>query len=135
MEMIERPLFRHLHVRMLDTDQDPVSEGSGTMLFQTLKILLMLVSQSTSYNVLRDRLVSTSRFRQSVIANSSHDDERNICPQTEAFVSRVVEVRSMHCQAMWETIRAEKSRVFGPFLSARWWDYRKIRDLESGWKR
>jgi hypothetical protein len=106
-EMIERPLFRHLHVRMLDTDPDPLSEGSGTMLFQTLKCLLMLVPQSTSYNVLRDRLVSTSRFRQSVIANSSHDDERNICPETEAFVSRVVEVRSMHCQAMWETIRAE----------------------------
>ncbi|KAG7357362.1 vacuolar protein 14-like protein [Nitzschia inconspicua] len=106
-EMIERPLFRHLHVRMLDTDKDPLSEGSGTMLFQTLKCILMLLPQSASYNVLRDRLVSTSRFRQSVICNSSHDDEENLCVETEAFVSRVLEVRSMHCHAMWETIRTE----------------------------
>jgi hypothetical protein len=106
-EMIERPIFRHLHVRMLDTDEDLLAEGSGTMLFQALKCILMLVPQSTSYNVLRDRLVSTSRFRQSVIAKSSHDDEQNISTETEAFVSRVLEVRSMHCQAMWETIRAE----------------------------
>jgi hypothetical protein len=106
-EMIERPLFRHLHVRMLDADHNPLVEGSGTMLFQTLKCILMLIPQSACYNVLRDRLVSTSRFRQSVIANRSHDDEENLSPETQMFVSRVLEVRRMHCQAIWETIRTE----------------------------
>ena len=106
-EMIERPLFRHLHVRMLETDNDPLAEGSGTMLFQTLKCILMLIPQSACYNVLRDRLVATSRFRQSVIANSSHDDESNLSKETKLFVSRVLDVRQMHCQAIWETIRTE----------------------------
>jgi hypothetical protein len=106
-EMIERPLFRHLHVRMLETDTDPVAEGSGTMLFLTLKRTLMLIPQSASYNVLRDRLVSISRFRQSVIANNSRDDEQNLSTETEVFVSRILEIRRMHCTALWETIRAE----------------------------
>jgi hypothetical protein len=106
-EMIERPLFRHLHVRMLETDKDPLTEGSGTMLFQTLKCILMLIPQSACYNVLRDRLVCTSRFRQSVIANSSHDDESNLSKETELFVTRVFDVRQMHCKAIWETIRTE----------------------------
>mmetsp|Transcript_57459 Transcript_57459/g.66364 ORF Transcript_57459/g.66364 Transcript_57459/m.66364 type:complete len:1069 (+) Transcript_57459:501-3707(+) len=106
-EMIERPLFRHLHVRMLETDKDPLAEGSGTMLFQTLKSILMLLPQSACYNVLRDRLVSTSRFRQSVIANNSHDDEKNLSKDTEVFVSRVLDVRRVHCKTVWEKIRAE----------------------------
>lgn len=106
-EMIERPLFRHLHVRMLETDNDPLAEGSGTMLFLTLKRILMLIPQSASYNVLRDRLVSISRFRQSVTANNSHDDEQNLSSETQIFVSRVLEIRRMHCSAIWETIRAE----------------------------
>ena len=67
----------------------------------------MLIPQSACYNVLRDRLVSTSRFRQSVIANNSHDDEQNLSKETEVFVSRVLSVRSMHCRTVWETIRAE----------------------------
>ena len=106
-EMIERPLFRHLHVRMLETDKDPLAEGSGTMLFQTLKSILMLLPQSACYNVLRDRLVSISRFRQSVIANNSHDDEQNLSKETEVFVSRVLHVRRVHCKTVWEAIRAE----------------------------
>jgi hypothetical protein len=106
-EMIERPLFRHLHVRMLETDKDPLAEGSGTMLFQTLKSILMLLPQSACYNVLRDRLVSTSRFRQSVIANNSHDDEQNLSKETEIFISRVLHVRRVHCKTVWEAIRAE----------------------------
>mmetsp|Transcript_2263 Transcript_2263/g.4177 ORF Transcript_2263/g.4177 Transcript_2263/m.4177 type:complete len:237 (+) Transcript_2263:270-980(+) len=105
--MIERPLFRHLHVRMLDKDKDPLAEGSGTMLFQTLKCILMLIPQSACFNVLRDRLVSTSRFRQAVIANSFQDNEQELSKETALFVSRVVEVRRIHCQAIWETIRAE----------------------------
>ncbi len=113
-EMIERPLFRHLHVRMLETDADPLAEGSGTMLFLTLKRILMLIPQSASYNVLRDRLVSISRFRQSVIANNSHDDEQNLARETEVFVSRVVEIRRMHCKAIWETIRAESLENMTP---------------------
>jgi len=106
-EMIERPLFRHLHVRMLEKDKDPLAEGSGTMLFEVLKSLLMIIPQSTSYNVLHDRLVSTSRFRQTVIAKNSHDDEQNLSKETEIFVSRVVSVRRMHCRTVWESIRAE----------------------------
>jgi hypothetical protein len=106
-EMIERPLFRHIHVRMLETDKDPLSEGSGTMLFQTLKCILMLIPQSACYNVLRDRLVSTSRFRQSVIANNSRDDELDLSKETQLFVSRVLDVRGMHCHAIWQTIRTE----------------------------
>jgi hypothetical protein len=107
-EMIERPLFRHLHVRMLETDVDPLSEGSGTMLFHTLKCILMLMPQSACYNVLRDRLVSTSRFRQSIVANISlDDDDENLSKSTETFVTRVLEVRSLHCRAIWDTIRSE----------------------------
>jgi hypothetical protein len=128
-ELIERPLFRyvvyhnyvdcaglysptlcrtsHLHVRMLENDPVPLAEGSGTMLFQTLKSLLMLIPQSTCYTVLRDRLVSTSRFRQSVIGIQSNDTEDDLAHETEMFVDRVLEVRAVTCDAMWETIRAE----------------------------
>jgi hypothetical protein len=92
---------------MLECDKNPIAEGSGTMLFQTLKSLLMLIPQSTCYNVLRDRLVSTSRFRQSVIAVRSADDGTILSKETEMFVNRVIEVRALHCNAMWETIRAD----------------------------
>lgn len=92
---------------MLENDKEPLAEGSGTMLFQTLKSLLMLIPQSTCYNVLRDRLVSTSRFRQSVIAVYSDDKGIALSKETETFVARVMEVRAMHCDALWETIRAE----------------------------
>jgi hypothetical protein len=97
----------HLHVRMLENDKDPLVEGSGTMLFQTLKSLLMLIPQSTCYNLLRDRLVSTSRFRQSVIAVLANDEGNGLSKETEMFVNRVLDVRAMHCEALWETIRAE----------------------------
>ena len=106
-EMLERPLFRHLHVRMLEIDTDPLAEGSGTMLFQTLKEILMIIPQSACYNVLSDRLVSTSRFRQSVISNKSAKDDRRLGKWTEVFVSRVAKVRKMHCNIVWENIRAE----------------------------
>lgn len=94
-------------MRMLENDKDPLAEGSGTMLFQTLKSLLMLIPQSTCYNVLRDRLVSTSRFRQSVIVDQSSEEGISLTKETEMFVARVVEVRAIHCKALWETIRAE----------------------------
>lgn len=65
----------------------------------------MCIPQSTCYTVLRDRLVSISRFRQSGV-NARLEDNK-IQPETEIFVSRVLEVRTLHCDALWETIRAE----------------------------
>lgn len=104
---------RHLHVRMLEDDKDPLAEGSGTMLFQTLRSLLMCIPQSTCYNALRDRLVSTSRFRQSVVGVRSKDDERDIPKDTETFVNRVLDVRALHCDALWETIRVDSLEQTG----------------------
>ena len=93
---------------MLEHDKDPLAEGSGTMLFQTLKSLLMLIPQSTSFNILQDRLVSTSRFRQSVISVRPVDQhEGGLSEETEMFVDRVLDVRRIHCEALWETIRLE----------------------------
>ena len=99
--------FRHLHVRMLESDQDPIAEGSGTMLFQTLKYILMLIPQSTCYNILKDRLTSASRFRQTVIPASHIDFGMSVSKETDAFVSRIIDVRELHCDAMWQTIRAD----------------------------
>ena len=105
-EMLERPLFRHLHVRMLETDKNPSAEGSGNMLFRTLKSLLMLVPQSTCYRILRDRLTTVSRFRQSALVRGPKKPDDELSSESESFVSRVIEVRTLHCDAMWETIRA-----------------------------
>lgn len=100
-------VFSHLHVRMLESDKQPLAEGSGTMLFRTLKSLLMLLPQSTCYDILQNRLVSTSRFRQSVLAGKVQDDGSSHSDLTQIFVSRVVEVRDLHCRAMWETVRID----------------------------
>ena len=93
------------------------------MLFQTLKSLLMIIPQSTCYSVLRDRLVSTSRFRQSVIANrsllSSGDGEAVVSKETEMFVDRVLDVRELHCHAMWDIIRAGSLERFSPAVDRR----------------
>ena len=94
-------------MRMLECDPNPTAEGSGTMLFQTLKYLLMLIPQSTCYNILRDRLISTSRFRQTVIPPARIDLGISLSKETEAFVSRILDVRELHCDAMWQTIRAD----------------------------
>lgn len=117
-EMLERPLFRHLHIRMLEHDDDPLAEGSGTMLFQTLRSLLMCIPQSTCYKILSDRLASASRFRQTVIGSKSKDAAQDIPKETEVFVNRVLNVRSLHCGALWETIRAE-SLEEAPFVISR----------------
>lgn len=114
-EQLERPLFRHLHIRMLERNQDPCAEGSGTMLFKTLKFLLMITPQSTCYTVLKNRLVSLSRFRQSTSVAPFSEEQNNLNivdkktdhEQTDVFVTRVLQVRAMHCDAMWETIRSE----------------------------
>jgi Vacuolar protein 14 C-terminal Fig4p binding len=112
-EQLERPLFRHLHVRMLE---DPTEEGSGAMLFKTLKFLVMIVPQSTSYNVLKDRLISVARFRQSTMvpgtimasaSDTSKIKDSLVNEQTDAFVARILKVRALHCDEMWQTIRSE----------------------------
>jgi hypothetical protein len=104
---------------MLERDQEPKSEGSGAMLFQTLKALLLIIPQSTCYNVLKERLVSTSRFRQSTIACTSinavpentNKVSRDPGAETKLYVARILKVRSLHCVAAWETIRAESLEV------------------------
>lgn len=116
-EQLERPLFRHLHVRMLERDIDPKAEGSGAMLFETLKFLLMIIPQSTCYNVLKERVASISRFRQStgmmpklnlgIRTDQNEADTKRTKEQTDVFVERVLKVRATHCDAMWHTIRSE----------------------------
>ncbi|GKY93277.1 hypothetical protein MPSEU_000295200 [Mayamaea pseudoterrestris] len=114
-EMLERPLFRHLHIRMLENDSDPTTEGSGFMLFQTLKSLLMVLPQSTCYVVLKDRLMSVSRFRQSAIAAEqlmeSKKKQMVVKEDVNPFFDRVLQVRALHCAAAWDTIRAESLEV------------------------
>ena len=82
------------------------------MLFQLLKSLLMILPQSTCYRVLRDRLVSVSRFRQSTISSISavrnHDKRlKKISDDTKTYVGRVHDVRNIHCTAKWENVRQE----------------------------
>ena len=129
-ELLERPLFRHLNVRMLEHDHHPQhnnhhppnddnTEGSGTMLFRALKSLLMILPQSTSYRVLAERLNSISRFRQStnlsLVAAAKQHRERTTRSsssnsahnsKTESFVNRVLQIRAQHCEAAWQAIRA-----------------------------
>jgi hypothetical protein len=93
---------------MLEPDRNPFAEGSGTLLFRTLKILLMVIPQSTCFCVLRDRLVSISRLRQTIaLAAASSQKETPLTDETKLYVSRVLEVRRLHCEARWEAIRAD----------------------------
>jgi hypothetical protein len=107
-ELLERPLYRHLHVRMLEYDDDPTSEGSGTMLFNTLKSLSMIIPQSTCFRILRDRLTSISRFRQNINAGKpTVKPKTSASTDTQSYVERVVKVRALHCNAAWTAIRAD----------------------------
>jgi hypothetical protein len=119
-ELLERPLFRHFHLRMLEADDDPYAEGSGAMLFRTLALLLMIVPQSTCYRILRDRLATISRFRQSALvvptsSKDSVDHNTTVLPCNDdendtgmwLFASRVLQVRTLHCDVAWDTIRSE----------------------------
>jgi Vacuolar protein 14 C-terminal Fig4p binding len=105
-EMLERPIFRRLHIRMLEKDTDVKAEGSGTMLFRTLKSLLMIIPKSTCYTVLRDRLNSVSKFRQSTITVERFKPPKSILVDRDIYVARVLQVRAMHCEAEWQVIRA-----------------------------
>lgn len=113
-EMLERPIFRRLHIRMLERDTDIKAEGSGTMLFRTLKSLLMIIPNSTCYNVLRDRLNSVAKFRQSTITVQRLQPPKNLSGERDIYVVRVLQVRALHCQAEWQTIRAESLESMAP---------------------
>ena len=106
-DLIERPLFRHLHLRMLECEDDPYSEGSGAMLFRTLKSILMLLPQSSSYMILKERLLSVARFRQSAVALSGSATNIARGSMTDVLVKRVARIRKLHCDAKWRNIRAE----------------------------
>ncbi len=106
-DLIERPLFRHLHLHMLECEDDPYQEGSGAMLFRTLKSILMLLPQSTSYMILKERLTSLARYRQSAVALSGLSKHIDPGSEMDAFVKRIVCVRRLHCDAKWRNIRAE----------------------------
>lgn len=107
---------RHLHVRMLERDRKQSNEDSGTMLFQLLKSILMILPQSTCYRVLRDRLVSVSNFRQSTMiraaAKQKGDLESTKLPSNAMqYVGRTRYIRNLHCQATWQAIRQDSLEV------------------------
>lgn len=106
-DLIERPIFRHLHLRLLECEDDPYQEGSGAMLFRTLKSILMVLPQSTSYMILKERLSSTARFRQSAVALRGLSKHVEKGSKTDIFVKRLVKTRKLHCDAKWRNIRAE----------------------------
>lgn len=89
---------------MLENDSNILDEGSGSMLFQLLKAMLMIIPQSTSYCVLRDRLSSVARLRQSAIKPPR---KKPIAQDTKSFVARVIANRKLHCECAWKTIRQE----------------------------
>ena len=97
---------------MLEKDVDAKGEGNGTMLFKLLKTLLMILPQGTCYNVLKDRLTSIARFRQTALRGPLHFER----PEQELgnkniYVQRIEHVRSLHCDAKWRTIRADSLEV------------------------
>lgn len=112
-EFIERPLFRDLHLQMLECNEDPALEGSGAMLYRVLKSILMLLPQTTSYNILKERLLSVARFRQCAVHlhGMSYVEIRGT--SAEVFVHRILEVRQLHCNAKWRSIRSESLEPSG----------------------
>lgn len=103
-EYLERPLFRHLHLLMLQQDEGRTQEGSSAMLYRVLKSILMALPQSTSYMILKDRLISVSRFYLSMRAHSNGIDSET--RYTRAFVDSLLEIRTLHCDVKWRSIRA-----------------------------
>jgi len=107
-ELIEsRPLFRYLHLKMLESDEDPSQEGSSAMLYRLLKSILMILPQSTSYNILQKRLSSVARFRQCAVHLEGMSTIGIKHTMTEVFVHWILEVRKVHCDAKWRSIRSE----------------------------
>jgi hypothetical protein len=116
-DLIERPLFRHLHLHMLECEDDPYQEGSGAMLFRTLKSIMMILPQSTSYSILKERLTSMARYRQSAVALRGLSKHITPGSETGVFVGRIVSVRRLHCDAKWRNIRAESLEEPSRFVS------------------
>mmetsp|Transcript_1451 Transcript_1451/g.2089 ORF Transcript_1451/g.2089 Transcript_1451/m.2089 type:complete len:1590 (+) Transcript_1451:106-4875(+) len=106
-EFMERPIFRDLHLRMLEYEDDPALEGSSAMLYRVLKSILMLLPQTTTYNILKERLQSVARFRQSAIYLHGMSKVEIQGTYTEIFVKRLHRVRKIHCDARWRLIRSE----------------------------
>lgn len=104
---------------MLERDRKQSDEGSGEMLFQLLKSILMILPQSLCYRVLRDRLVSVSKFRQSTMIRTSstkvhigdEDISLHLPADTKSFVARTHQIRKLHCLATWQTIRQDSLEV------------------------
>jgi hypothetical protein len=114
-----------IQVRMLERDWDALDEGSGAMLFEFLKCVLMLLPQSTCYRILRDRLASLARFRQSTHllapeATRRHESSNQRHPYTQNYVARIRDVRELHCEAAWKNIRQGSLEVH--FASAGYHD-------------
>jgi hypothetical protein len=97
---------------MLERDHRQCNEGSGTMLFQLLKSILMILPQSACYRILRDRLVSVSKFRQSTMLKVKGENGlKNLSDDTRKFVARTYYVRNLHCLATWRTVRQDSLEV------------------------
>ena len=113
-EFLERPLFQDLHLRMLECDTDPGQEGSGAMLYRVLKSILMLIPQSTSYSILKERLLTVARFRQCAVSLHGMLNIQIEGTNTEQFVRKISEVRMLHRDAKWRLIRSKSLEpIFG----------------------
>lgn len=105
-ELIERPLFRRLHFKLLEIDDHSNPEGGGSMLFRTLKSILMILPQSQTYHKLKNRLVSAAFYRESV-QNGKSNGVRKAGRETLFFVNDILETRRLHNEAAWDLLRTE----------------------------
>lgn len=98
---------------MLEKDEEAKTEGNGTMLFKLLKTLLMILPQGTCYSVLKDRLTSIARFRQTTLRVNSIRFEHPVTASSDGniYVQRIEHVRTLHCDAKWRAIRADSLEV------------------------
>jgi hypothetical protein len=78
------------------------------MLYRVLKSILMLLPQSTSYSILNQRLMAVARFRQSAVhLQGMPFIEANTGTSSDIYVHRILEVRKLHCESKWCSIRSE----------------------------
>lgn len=106
-ELIERPIFRDLHISLLEGEENPALEGSGAMLYRVLKSLLMLLPQSTSYHILQQRLLAVARFRQCAVHLHGMGNIEVHGTSAEIYVHRILDTRKLHCDSKWCAIRSE----------------------------
>jgi len=106
-ELLERPLFRHLHFQMLELDDGFSSEGNGSMLFRALKSILMLLPQSRTYSKLKTRLLTVASFRKSIHKTHQGKIEQRVESITKKFVERILCIRQTHNDAKWKLLRSE----------------------------